>query len=266
MFAAELLNGTGNPLVDLLERDQVAEVIAGRRQLDAYGKTALWATLAAAVWLDRGELPLRYQRNRPPVAVAVPKVDRAVLIIDTTHFDIDVDEELRRLCDDLLTRCEASQFDHPPNWRYEWLRSATPTCATVPGIWSPNGAVSSATPGWLLTAPFWHRVAARVGLVLVIGQSDAPRASAATAVQVAAIRAEYLAGDSPRRSSRRHRGGVGGTAPGRFSWRSSPGGARSSGGRRVRRPGCGRRQSDNSGSPRVERPALRHRISAGSNS
>ncbi len=63
VFAAELLNGRGNPLVEMLDRKRLEEVLSGRRQLDAYGKTALWATLAAAVWIDGGELPIRYPRH-----------------------------------------------------------------------------------------------------------------------------------------------------------------------------------------------------------
>ncbi len=63
VFAAELLNDRGNPLVEMLDRKRLEEVLSGRRQLDAYGKTALWATLAAAVWIDGGELPIRYPRH-----------------------------------------------------------------------------------------------------------------------------------------------------------------------------------------------------------
>ena len=136
----------------------------------------------------------------------------------TRHFDIDVDDELRRLCDDLL-RVARRRNSTTPELAVRMAAIATRP-VRPPGIWSPNGAVSSATPKLALTAPFWHRVAARVGLVLVIGQSDAPgerRHRSAVACHPGGI----LAGDGPRRSSRRHRGGVGGTAPGRFSWRSS---------------------------------------------
>jgi hypothetical protein len=66
VFAAELLNDRGNPLLELLDRQRVDEVLSGRRRLDSYGKTALWATLAAAVWIDGGELPIRYKRHPSP--------------------------------------------------------------------------------------------------------------------------------------------------------------------------------------------------------
>jgi asparagine synthase (glutamine-hydrolysing) len=77
VFAAELLNGRGNPLLEMLDRERVAEVLSGRRRLDAHGKTALWATLAAAIWIDGGELPIRYQRHPSPTPQTTTKSDPA---------------------------------------------------------------------------------------------------------------------------------------------------------------------------------------------
>ena len=66
VFAAELLNGRGNPLLEMLDRERVAEVLSGRRRLNAHGKTALWATLAAAIWIDGGELPSATNDTQSP--------------------------------------------------------------------------------------------------------------------------------------------------------------------------------------------------------
>ena len=66
VFAAELLNSGGNPMLELLDRQRVDEVLSGRRPIDSYGKTALWATLAGTVWMDGGEMPIRYPRHQSP--------------------------------------------------------------------------------------------------------------------------------------------------------------------------------------------------------
>jgi hypothetical protein len=190
VFAAELLHESGSPLLDLLDRDRVAAAIEGRRRLDAYGKTALWATLAAAVWLDRAELPIRYPRRRLGAAVATGKEDRAVLIVDTGHGDSDVDQELRHLCDDLLARCDASLFDHPADLvaRMAALDDSD-LCDRARRLVADRGGLLR-DPRLALTGPFWQRVAVRVGMVLVIGESgsSAMPAARATALQVAAIR------------------------------------------------------------------------------